>query len=150
MRPYTWAFLQLWGKLYRCWADPQGRSWSYCPSRRLRGICEDLRLQRKAAIAPHRYETGPGQQMQIDFAEKYVNVGGEAIKVHFLSLSRRIFVNAYPAENQGAWLNGIESAFIFFGGVPACLLSDNSKCLVTEHRNGLVKLALRYENFCQY
>ena len=40
--------------------------------------------------------------MQIDFAEKYVNVGGEAIKVHFLSLSRRIFVNAYPAENQGA------------------------------------------------
>ena len=55
--------------------------------RRLRRICEDLRRQRKAAIAPHRYETGPGQQIQIDFAEKYVNVGGEAIKVLFLSRS---------------------------------------------------------------
>ena len=55
--------------------------------------------------------------MQIDFAEKDVIVNGETLRGHFfiavLGYSRRIFAKAYSAENQAAWLDGIESAFFF-------------------------------------
>lgn len=104
---------------------------------KLRWHCEGLRKALKASIAPSRYETAPGQQMQIDFGEKKIFLGEELVKVHFfvaiLGYSRRIFVKAYISENQGSWLDGIESAFYYFGGVPTVLLSDNTKSLVTSH-----------------
>ena len=54
-------------------------------------------------------------------------------------------------RNQAAWLDGIESAFFFFGGVPLALLADNSKCLITAHRHrGGVQLTQSYRHFCQY
>lgn len=76
-------------------------------------------------------------------------------RAHFivcsLGFSRRIFVKAYLSENQGAWLDGIESAFAFFDAIPVFLLSDNSRCLVTEHRRrGETRLTAGYESFCAY
>lgn len=123
--------------------------------RQLQRFCRDLRKELNA-VQPHsRYETQPGVQMQIDFAEKDVIVNGKTLRVHFfiavLGYSRRIFAKAYSAENQAAWLDGIESAFFFFGGVPLALLSDNSKCLITAHRHrGGVQLTQSYRHFCQY
>mgnify|MGYP000919026098 CR=1 FL=1 len=123
--------------------------------RQLQRFCRGLRKELNA-VQPHsRYETQPGVQMQIDFAEKDVIVNGETLRVHFfiavLGYSRRIFAKAYSAENQAAWLDGIESAFFFFGGVPLALLADNSKCLITAHRHrGGVQLTQSYRHFCQY
>jgi transposase len=99
-----------------------------------RAVAERRREQVAAALATVRFETAPGRQMQIDFGERRVWIGGEQVTVHFLaavlSYSRRIFVKAFLHERQGEWLDGIASAFRHFGGVPAEVLGDNTRCLV--------------------
>src|SRR5215212_6752390 len=50
-----------------------------------------------------------------------------------LGHSRRIFVQAFRHERQTAWLDGIEGAFRHFGGLPAEVLLDNARALVTHH-----------------
>jgi transposase len=54
------------------------------------------RERRAAELATVRFETAPGQQMQIDFGEKVVSIAGRLIRVHLLvavlSYSRRLFV----------------------------------------------------------
>lgn len=89
------------------------------------------------ALATVRFETPPGRQMQADFGELAVEVGGELTKVHVcvltLGWSRRCFVRAYSNERQGNWLDAMEEAFLHFGGVPAEMLIDNARALVTQH-----------------
>ena len=95
---------------------------------------------RAARLLPPRFETKPGEQAQIDFGVKTVMVEGREQAVHLLVVtlgySRRIFAKAYPAETQGAWLDGTEAAFAHFGGVPKTVLMDNAKALVTTPRHG--------------
>lgn len=90
------------------------------------------------ALATVRFETPPGRQLQIDFGEVRASIEGEARgKLHLfvatLGYSRRVYVRAFRHERQSAWLDGIEGAFRHFGGVPAELLMDNAKTLVTQH-----------------
>ena len=85
-------------------------------SRQLQRFSEPWRLQYKAVRKyGRRYETAPGDHMQIDFCEKTIMGNNEAVKIHVfvaaLVFSRRIFAKAYPAKNQTAWLDGIKSAF---------------------------------------
>lgn len=81
-----------------------------------------------------RYEVPPGDEMQIDFGFDEVLISGVktriCIFVAVLSYSRRVFAKVYPRENQTAWLDGIESAFKHFNGVPVAVVSDNTRCLV--------------------
>jgi transposase len=99
-----------------------------------RAVADRRREQRAADVATVRFETAPGRQMQIDFGERQVWIGGVPVTVHFmaavLSYSRRIFVKAFLHERQGEWLDGIASAFRHFGGVPLEVLGDNTRCLV--------------------
>jgi transposase len=99
-----------------------------------RAVAVRRREQRAADVATVRFETAPGRQMQIDFGERQVWIGGVQVTVHFmaavLSYSRRIFVKAFLHERQGEWLDGIASAFRHFGGVPLEVLGDNTRCLV--------------------
>jgi transposase len=89
------------------------------------------------ARATVRFETPPGRQMQIDFGGASVVIGGEVVRVFLfvatLGHSRRTFVRAFRHERQTAWLDGIESAFRHFGGLPAEILLDNARALVTHH-----------------
>ena len=108
-------------------------------SRQLQRFSEPLRLERKAVKKYcRRYETSPGDHMQIAFCEKSVEVGGQTVKIHvfvaILAFSRRIFAKVYPAENQAAWLDGIESAFFYFKARPRSFVCDNTRCLVRAHR----------------
>lgn len=77
---------------------------------------------RASALATTRFETPPGRQLQIDFGERLVEIGGAKIKafvfVATLGHSRRLHVRAFRAEKQEHWFAGIESAFTTFGGVP--------------------------------
>ena len=59
-------------------------------------------------------------------------------------------MKAFTSENTEAWLNGIESAFRHFGGVPLSVVSDNTKCLVTSHTGRKLVLNERYMAFCRY
>src|SRR5215470_19220928 len=74
------------------------------------------------ALATTRFETPPGRQLQIDFGERLVEIGGAKIKafvfVATLGHSRRLHVRAFRAEKQEHWFAGLESAFTTFGGVP--------------------------------
>lgn len=101
------------------------------------GIRKEYQIQQRQNDVPKRFETIPGQQMQIDFGEKVVFVNGEKVKLHFfvckLSYSRRIFAKAYWVETQAAWLDGIESAFRYFNGTPYEIVCDNASSLVRDH-----------------
>src|SRR6516165_523694 len=90
-----------------------------------------------AARATVRFETQPGEQLQIDFGERRVEIGGVAVKVFLfvatLGYSRRLHVRAYGHEKQDSWFDGMESAFRAFGGVPEEVLLDNARALILHH-----------------
>ena len=100
-----------------------------------------------------RYESSPGDQMQIDFGTKSVVVGGEPVSVHVfvakLGYSRRIFAKAFFGESFAEWADGIESAFAFFGGCPNCIVCDNATPLINTHQT---KKAVTdsFQSFCDY
>lgn len=79
-----------------------------------------------------RFETLPGQQLQVDFTT--INRGRFKLKalVATLGFSRASFVRFSEYEKQEDWLRGIEEALQYFGGVPKELLFDNAKCIMTE------------------
>jgi transposase len=90
-----------------------------------------------AALATVRFETPPGRQLQIDFGERLVEIGGSRLKafvfVATLGHSRRAHVRAFRHERQESWFAGLESAFLAFGGVPEEVLMDNPRALVVRH-----------------
>ena len=102
--------------------------------RAVAGFRQTLRAEARACV---RFETPPGRQLQIDFGETGVAIGGESVRVHLfvatLGYSRRIFVQAFRHERQSAWLDGLEGAFAHFGGVPEEALMDNARALVDAH-----------------
>jgi transposase len=94
----------------------------------------ELRAEARATI---RFETRPGQQLQIDFGERRVEIGGEQRRVSFfvatLGYSRRLHVRVFDGERQESWFEGMESAFRAFGGVTEEVLLDNARALVLHH-----------------
>jgi hypothetical protein len=103
-----------------------------------------------------RFETPPGQQLQIDFGEATVAIGGKRVKVHLfvatLGYSRRKYVAAFAHQRQSAWMDGIEAALRHFGGVPAELLIDNPKAMVSFHdaRTREIRFNERFLAFCRH
>lgn len=89
-------------------------------------------------VATMRYETSPGKQMQIDFGQKRVKLGGAYVRVFFfvavLGYSRRIFVRAGLSERQEDWQEGVAAAFAHFGGSTHRLLIDNPKAMVLHNK----------------
>ena len=88
--------------------------------RAVKGLRRSLAAEARATL---RFETPPGRQLQIDFGETRVFIGGEPVKLHLfvatLGYSRRVFVRAFRHERQSAWFDGMEGAFCRFGGVSA-------------------------------
>jgi transposase len=95
---------------------------------------QGLRAEARATL---RFETPPGHQLQVDFGETRVTIGGERVLVHLfvatLGYSRRLFVRAFRHERQSAWFDGIEAAFNHHGGVAQEVLLDNARALVDRH-----------------
>lgn len=79
-----------------------------------------------------RFETLPGQQMQVDFTN--ISRGRSRMKgfVATLGFSRSSYVVFSEQERQEDWLSGIEASFHHFGGVPKEVLFDNAKAIVLE------------------
>ncbi|WP_029770402.1 IS21 family transposase [Pseudogulbenkiania sp. MAI-1] len=114
---------------------------------------QELEASRRATI---RFETAPGEQMQIDFGQVRIQIGGELVRVYLfvatLGYSRRGFVCPFRHERQSAWFGGIEAAFEHFGGRVQTLLIDNAKALVVEHdmQTRQVRFNSRFEAFCRH
>lgn len=94
----------------------------------------ELKAHKRATV---RFETPPGQQLQIDFGDTKVWIGDERLKIHLfvatLGYSRRMHLYPFLRERQADWFEGIEGAFLHFGGVPAEILFDNARALVEQH-----------------
>ncbi|MDO9170612.1 MAG: IS21 family transposase [bacterium] len=111
---------------------------------------------RAEAVATTRFETPPGQQMQIDFGQRRVRIGDEDVVAHLciltLGYSRRTFAIAYACERQAQWLEGIEAAFQHFGGTPVELLMDNARALVTHHDAATREVTFNetFRGFCEH
>lgn len=109
---------------------------------------------RWATLATVRYETGPGEQAQVDFGQLHVWIGEQRETVHLfvftLGYSRRLWVRAYPHERLSALLDGHEQAFRHFGGVPLTCLYDNPRTLVLGRREGAVRWHPVAEDFARY
>ncbi|MFC0202645.1 IS21 family transposase, partial [Paracoccus rhizosphaerae] len=95
---------------------------------------QELRAEARATV---RFETRPGQQLQIDFGERRVAIGDRMEKVFFfvatLGYSRKLHTRAYRGERQEYWFDGMESCFRAFGGVPEEVLLDNARALIQHH-----------------
>lgn len=81
---------------------------------------------------PVRFETLPGQQLQIDFTT--LKSGKKKYKafVATLGYSRYCYVEFFPNEKVASWRQGIVNALNYFGGVSKELLFDNAKALVVQ------------------
>jgi len=79
-----------------------------------------------------RFETPPGQQLQVDFTT--IKRGRQKLKgfVATLGYCRACFVRFSENERQEDWLTGIEEALHYFDGVPQEILFDNAKCIMIE------------------
>lgn len=115
---------------------------------RVHGVTVSLRTVERAvqpwrqqveaeARATVRFETPPGRQLPIDFGSPSVLIGTERVVIHLfvatLGYSRRAFVRVFDHERQSAWLDGLEGAFQYFGGLPEEVLLDNARALVEHH-----------------
>jgi transposase len=120
-----------------------------------RAVAPLRQAARARALATVRFETPPGQQMQIDFGEKVVTVAGSPVTVHLMTVvlgySRRLYCQAFLAERQDDWLEGVEAACRHFGGLPEQILCDNASPLVTAHdpKTGTVVWHPGFEAFCK-
>src|SRR5262245_24198688 len=120
-----------------------------------RAVAPLRREERARALATVRFETEPGQQIQIDFGEKVVLIAGHPVKVYLmtavLGYSRRLYCRAFLAQRQDDWLEGLEEAFRHFGGLPQQILCDNASPLVTSHdrQTGEVVWNPGFEAFCR-
>jgi hypothetical protein len=111
--------------------------------------------ERAEALATVRFETPPGQQIQIDFGEKIVQIAGQPVKVYLmtavLGYSRRLYCRAFLAQRQDDWLEGLDGAFRHFGGLTEQILCDNASPLVVSHdrHSGAVVWNPGFEAFCR-
>jgi transposase len=120
-----------------------------------RAVADLRRGRRVAPLATVRVETAPGDQLQIDFGQKRVQIAGTWIRVFLwvavLSDSRRLVVKAFLNERQDDWREGIAGAFVHFGGVPRTRLGDNARALVAgrDRGTGTVRFHPAYLAFCR-
>jgi len=120
-----------------------------------RVLAPHRRAKHAAELATVRFETAPGHQMQIDFGEKWIELGGVRTKVHLfvavLGYSRRIFVRASLSQRQDDWREGLAGAFRTFGGVTQRILIDRAGALVVGHDapSGTAQIHPAFAAFCR-
>jgi len=81
-----------------------------------------------------RFETPPGKQAQVDFAECMMPWGKRHALLVVLGWSRFSWVGFYRRQTMRVLFEGLEAAFASFGGVPQDLLFDQMKAVVTDDR----------------
>jgi transposase len=116
---------------------------------------QPLRSTRQwAARATVRFETGPGEQAQVDFGQLSVWIADVETPVHFfvftLGFSRRAVAYAYRNERLDTLIDGHERALRHFGGVPLSCLYDNPRTITLGRSAGQVLWHPRFEDFARY
>ena len=79
-----------------------------------------------------RFETPPGHQGQVDFADFRLPWGKRYAFLVVLGFSRVLWLQFFTRQTMQHVFEGLEAAFSFFGGVPHELLFDQMKTVVTK------------------
>ena len=91
------------------------------------------RVRKREMFVPLTHTAG---EAQADFGEAVVVMAGVEQKAHYFAMdlpqSDDCFVAAFPAETTEAFLEAHLRAFDYFGGVPRCILYDNTKIAVAK------------------
>lgn len=131
------AFPDLTAKrLYREIRD-QGYPGSWRTVRRYVAILKAQRPQR--VYQP--YETGPGEQAQVDWGhEVWAPDGTKIYCFAFILAHSRVRYVEYPtALDTVTFLHSLTRAFEYIGGVPQTILFDNAKVVVSERVGRVVR-----------
>lgn len=102
-----------------------------------------------------RYETLPGEQMQVDWKEigEVVLEGGKvklSMFVAILGYSRMKYVEFTASQDQEHVLQCLIHSFKYFGGVPKNVLFDNMRTVTDGREQGIVKWNQRFAEFASY
>ena len=101
---------------------------------------------RDPAEPAHRFETPPGRQGQVDFGTFTLPWGRRHALLVVLGHSRILWLRFYPRQTMAVLIDGLESAFARFGGVPHELLFDQMRAVVlSDDRTGGGGLTLNAE-----
>ena len=77
-----------------------------------------------------RFETPPGHQGQVDFADFRLPWGKRHALIVVLGYSRRMWLRFYERQTMPVVMRGLEASFAYFGGVPSELLFDQMKAVI--------------------
>src|SRR5581483_1282363 len=97
-----------------------------------------------------RFETPPGLQAQVDFAEFRLPWGKRFALLVVLGYSRLMWVRFYPRQTMVVLMRGLEEAFAAFGGVPAELLFDQLKAVIIEDQREIGGKLLENSEFLRF
>jgi len=88
-----------------------------------------------ASLTQGRFETGPGEQAQVDWGQAIVTMGGIRRPVHIfvmtLGYNRRGYAEGFCDERMASLLAAHECAFAHFGGCCETLLYDRMRTVTT-------------------
>jgi transposase len=98
-----------------------------------------------------RFETGPGEQSQMDWGH-FGNWGGRRLYGFALTLSysRMRYVEFTQRQNIHHLLNCMVHAFHYFGGVTECILTDRMKTVLIEETAGELRFHKKFLEFAAY
>lgn len=97
-----------------------------------------------------RFETPPGRQGQVDFAEFRLPWGKRFALIVVLGYSRLLWLEYHPRQTMAVLMRGLESAFAYFGGVPAELLFDQMKSVIIDDQRVKGGELLRNPEFLRF
>lgn len=109
--------------------------------------------QKPTRAVKRRFETRPGQEMQVDWSPFDVSIAGTIVPVSafgcLLCASRKLYLRLFRNERQSTLLEALASAFEYFGGVAARLVLDNMATAVLG-RYGLDRKVLWHPRFLDF
>lgn len=102
-----------------------------------------------------RFETSPGQQAQVDWAEfGRINYYGRDTKLYCFSFvwgySRRHYVEFTVTQDIYTLMRCHRHAFEYFGGIPKLILYDNMTQVVTSHIDKRIEFNQKFMDFALY
>ena len=133
-----------------------------CAQRGYRGSYETVKLfvrpLREAADLSAqtqlRFETGPGEQSQVDWGQMRTHFRQQPVELHAfvltLGFSRRGYYSVYANEQLGAFLDAHERAFEYFGGLTREHLYDRPRTVCRPRPGGGVEWNSTFRAFAHY
>src|SRR5581483_8568727 len=97
-----------------------------------------------------RFETPPGHQGQVDFAEVRLPWGKRFALMVVLGYSRLLWLQFYTRQTMTVLRRGLEEAFAFFGGVPTEWLFDQLKAVILDDRRAQGGRVLENPEFLRF